>query len=438
MKKQSIKTTFRIFLFGILLVSSVGLISAQPFQGLPSNNPENNPSDNQQLQNNHVSILSDFINLDEYDIEYSYNEDKAVAGGRFTLTVTLTNKGNKNKTDVSFEFDEKYPFEFVGDDDWDIENLGIGESVTKNFRIEIDENADSDDYELEFTLEDSKEDYNDVFEIEVKSNKAEFIIGNLRSDPTTILPDMKDIKLTVEVQNTGDVDAKHVKAKLELPRGFSPSNSYSDIVNLGTIKAGETKEAIFYIDTEKTLNSDLYHAIIHLDYENGNDKKSKDLEIDLPVQGIPQFSINSIKTEPTKIMQGDSVILKIQIKNIGEKEGKDTAIKVFEKSDQPFEFKEKTNYVGTLKPGETGTAVFKLKVDKDAVPTNYLLSIQIRTVYDGNVLVSEETIPINIYKYERTIEDYVKIGRLVSVGVLVILILLLIFKKNKIRNYSKL
>ena len=375
-----------------------------------------------------ASATSDFVNLGEYDVEYTY--DEAVAGDRFTLTVTITNQDNENKENIRFEFDEKNPFEFVGDDDWDIGELSEGESATKNFRIEIDEDTDSDDYELEFTLEDSKEDYDDVFEIEVKSDKAEFIIGNLQSDPTTILPDMKDIKLTVEIQNTGDVDAKYVKARLELPQGFSPSNSYSDIVNLGTIRAGETKEAIFYIDTEKTLNSDLYNAKVNLDYENGNDKKSEDLEIDLPIQGIPQFSINDIKTEPTKIMQGNSVILKIEIKNIGEKEGKDTSIKVFEKSDQPFEFKEKTNYIGTLESDSTGMAVLKFDVDKDAVPTNYLLSIQIRTVSDGNVLVSEETIPIRVYEYERSTEDYLKIGGLISAGATIILILSLIFKKK--------
>ena len=378
-----------------------------------------------------ASAKTDFVNLNDYDVQYTYNPDNVVAGDRFTLTVAITNNDNKNKSDVRFELDEKYPFEFIGDDDWDIRDLGVGESVTKNFRIEIDEDADSDNYKIKFKLEDNNDDYKDEFKIEVKSDKAEFIIGNLQSDPTTILPDMKDIKLTVEIQNTGDVDAKYVKAKLELPQGFSPSNSYSNIANLGTIKAGETKEAIFYIDTEKILHSDLYQANVNLDYENDGDKELKNLKIDLPVQGIPQFLINDAKSEPMKIMQRDSVILTIQIKNIGEKKGKDTSIKVFEKSDQPFEFKEKTNYVGTLEPGETGTAVLKFDVDKKAIPAKYLLNLQIRTVYEGNVLVSEETIPIRVYEYEKNTEDYLKIAGLIIGGIFVILILLLIYKNRK-------
>ena len=95
---------------------------------------------------NGVSATSDFVNLDEYDIEYVY--DEAVAGDRFTIAVTITNQDNEDKSNVIFEFDEEDPFEFIGDDDWNIGDLNEGESVTKNFRIEIDEDADSDDYEI--------------------------------------------------------------------------------------------------------------------------------------------------------------------------------------------------------------------------------------------------------------------------------------------------
>lgn len=401
MGKNAILVTF---VLGILLISLVDLVSA----------------------------TSDFVDLDEYDVEYIYNN--AVAGSRFTLTVKITNVDNENKENIRFEFDEKRPFKFVGDDDWRIASLGVGESVTKNFRIEVDEDANSDDYELEFTLEDSREDYEDVFVIDVSSDKAELSIGDLQSDPKTILPDMKNIKLTVEIENSGDKDAKFVKAKLKLPQGFVPSSSYSDSDNIGTIKAGETKQAVFYIDTEKNLNSGLYNAKIELNYKNDNSENSENLDIDLPVQGIPQFSILSTITNPSEVMQGDSVTLKINILNNGKKEGKDTSIKVFEKSDQPFNFAEKTNFVGTINPGSTGTAVLEFNVDKDATPIDYLVTIQIRTVYNGEVLVSEETIPIKVYKYERTAEDYLKIGGLIIGGIFIILILLLVFKSKRRRK----
>ena len=88
--EQRISSILAIVLFGIIMLNGVNVVSA----------------------------TSDFVNLDEYDIEYTY--DEAMAGDRFTLTVTITNQDNEDKSNVIFEFDEEDPFEFMGDDDWDI------------------------------------------------------------------------------------------------------------------------------------------------------------------------------------------------------------------------------------------------------------------------------------------------------------------------------
>ena len=396
----NLKIIFGVLLLGILLVNPIDFVSAQ----------------------------SDFLEAGDYFIDYSY--ENAEADGRFTLEIKITNEDTDPKENVNFELNLDDPLDNIGDDNWEIGTLNTGESVSKNFRIEVDEDANSGDYEIEFELTDSEDDYDDIFDIEVISNSAELLIGTIKSEPTTILPDMKDVKLTVSIENTGDKDAKYVKGKLVLPQGFTASNSYSDIVNLGIIQAGETKEAIFYIDTDKTLTSDLYFAHIDLRYENDNDEHAEKLEIDLPVQGIPQFLVTNIKTDPTKVTQKSTATIKIELKNIGEKEGKDTSIKVFEKSDQPFEFDEKTYYIGTLSSEDTGTAVFTFKVDGDATPNNYLLNIQIRTVYDNEVLVSEETISLQVYEYERTLKDYLKIVGLIAVIILVIFILIKVLKKK--------
>jgi len=378
-----------------------------------------------------VSAVTDFIDIDDYIIDYSYDESDAVSGERFTITVTVTNEDNELRENIQLEFKEESPFEFVGDDDWSIGTLEPDESETKKFRLEVDEDAETDEYGLEFTLEDNNDDYEDFLEIEVKSDNVELIIGDLQSDPGTILPDMEDVKITVEIQNVGDGDAKFVRAKLILPSGFKPSNSFSDITNLGTIKEGESKEAVFYINTNEDLESSLNLAYIELEYKNDGHDKKEQLDFELPVHGIPQFSVSGILTNPDVIMQGGYVTLQIELTNIGEKEGKDISVKVFEKSDQPFEFEEKTNFVGTLAPGATGTAIFKFDVEKNGSPSTYLLNIQIRTVSDGNVLVSEETIPVTVEKSERNPMKILVFSLLGGTVILVILMVWIMTKKRK-------
>lgn len=352
-----------------------------------------------------VSAISDYIELDGYIVDYSYND--AESGEKFTLKIDITNTEEK-KENINIDFDEDSPFEFIGDSDWEIDSLEKDETITKNFRVEIEDDCKSGDYEIDFDLEDNFEDYEDSVKIEVKLNAVEFIVGNIQSDPNTLFPDMKDIKLFVDLQNTGEKDAKYIKAKLKLPDGFVASNSYSDISNIGILKAGETKQLIFYLDTLDFLKPDLYESQINLEYQDDYSKKEESLDIELPVYGIPQFDIVSFTTNPSKIMEKDCVSLKLKIMNIGQKDAKDTSIKVFEKSEHPFEFEEKTYYIGTLSPNQTGVAVLNFNVKKSALPNDYLTNIQIRTVHEGNVLISEESISIKVWEFERNIENILK------------------------------
>jgi len=376
--------------------------------------------------------IEDFIELDDYIIDYSY--DIPEAGDKFSLTVTLTNNGNSDKNNVIFEINDNTPFDIIGDDKWTIGTLTQDEEVTKNFRFEVDDDAFNDDYELEFNLDDSEDDYEDYFTIEVESNLPELVIGDLRSEPITIIPDKEDIKFTIDLQNIGDGDAKFVRATLTLPNGFSNSNSFSDIANLGTIVQGETKEAIFYIDTDENLNSDSYQTSLLVEYKDeNNNQKTETLYFNIPVKGIPQFKIQSVISQPSQLFAGETVNLKIKVKNIGQEEAKETSIKVFEKTDFPFSFEEKTNYIGNIASDSSGTATFEMEVEKDALSKIYLLNIQIRTISEGNVIVTEETISLEVT--EETKESFNIVGfapyiLLMLIVLVVVLLILISIRRN--------
>lgn len=379
---------------------------------------------------------SDDLSVEDYEISYSYDLAQAQAGERFNLKVTITNTDSENKEDVTFSFDLKSPFDIDEDDEeWDAGDISAGQSVSKTFRIEVDDNTDSDDYKANFNIEDSDDEWDDYFTIEVNSNKADIIISSVDSSPLTLTPDMDEVKLTVYLENQGSESAKFLKAKLILPEGFSATNSYSDTASIGTIASESKQNAVFYINTDKTLKSGLYTGTVELAYKEGTQDKTETLEFDLPIQGSPQFSISSVNSE-SKITAKQTSKIRITLTNNGDKKAEETSIKVFEKTDYPFSFSEKTYYIGTLEPGQSGTAVFEITTDSDAIANTYIINTQIRTVNDGNVLVSEEPISIRIYEYERTTSDYLKIIGIVTLIILALIVFFLYRISRKRKNSS--
>lgn len=361
-----------------------------------------------------VSALEKTVDLGEYLVDYSYSD--ANAGEKFTLVVTITNIDNKNKSEVEFKLDFDSPFSKVTDKDWEIGELAKDASVSKSFRVEIDEDADSGNSELNFKIADDDDDYEDEFKIDINSDKAELILNDLSSEPKKLTPDQSEIKLIVKIENKGDKDAEYTKAKLILPEGFSSVNSYSDTITLGTIESGEEKEATFYISTSEDLSPANYKAKLNLNYESDGDDETQELELDLPVLSVPQFSITS--ASPSKVEAGKTNTLKITIQNTGEEKGESTSIRVFEKSSQPFDFDEKNSEIGTLDPYETGTATFDFTTDSDATNVKYLLEIQVRTISNGEVITYDKTVPITVTEKETNILVYILGGTAIFLGVI--------------------
>ena len=358
-----------------------------------------------------ISAIDRTIFLDDYDIEYSYTS--AEEDETFTLTISITNtdQDDQDKTEVVFELDEKDPFNVKGDEEWDIGDLEFEETQTHTFRVGIDANTPEGKYDLEFKLDDADKDYDDELEIEVESDQADLIIGNVQTLPSSITPDEEDLKLDITIENLGSGDANFVRTKLILPQGFEASSSFSDYVNLGTIFGEDSadeddesvsKTATFYINTDKDLESGTHQAQLEIEYKTGSEKRFQTLSFDLPVKGKPLFNIISTSTSPKVTMQGQPGQLSIQIQNIGEEKGQETSIRVFENSDLPIEFDQKTNFIGDLEKGEIGTAIFKFEVEEDAPVKEYLIKIQTRTLNNNNVIVEEYTIPLVIKAEEGT------------------------------------
>ncbi len=133
-------------------------------------------------------------------------------------------------------------------------------------------------------------------------------------------------------------------------------------------------------------------------------------------------------------MSSDSDELKLIITHIGGEDAESTSIRVFKESSQPFDFDDKTDYIGKLKPGETGEALLKFTVEKDASPKTYLLDIEIRSIDGDDVITQDKTIKIQVVNGEKNISNKI-IG--ISITAIIVSLGLLSYyffrKKKKIK-----
>ena len=133
---------------------------------------------------------------------------------------------------------------------------------------------------------------------------------------------------------------------------------------------------------------------------------------------------------PEKVPAGtDDAEVRITIRNIGFEEGKETSLRVFESGDIPIEFNEKTRTIGSLKNLEEGSAIFTFDADSNAKPNDYIIKVQIRTVSEGDVFVSDDTINIEIGENEGG-----NFSLVIALIILIILVIVFIFVYSRLRT----
>lgn len=363
--------------------------------------------------------VTNFVVADSNDFAYlditllNQDPDPAEQGEYLDLRWKVVKMGNERMEDITFNLELDYPF-FFDQSDQAEKKIGSWKGYSDDeeyyilhYKVRVDEEALEDTYDVKLKI---TQDIDGVymtkeFEIEVgDKTEPEFVLGTLVTSPIKLLADVDENQLQVTLENIGDEDAETVRMELELPNGFSPTYGYSTRANLGTIGAGNSKVGKFYVDLDETVTQGEYKGMIVIHYKEANDKdteyKTVKLPLSIPVNGKPMFSIESVKTIPEKVREGNDVKLLLTVKNIGTKEAESVSIRAFKESSQPFEFEEKSDFIGKLKPGETGEAVIKFNVEQGANPKTYLLDLEVRSIYNNEVITENEVIPINVQNGE--------------------------------------
>ncbi len=247
-------------------------------------------------------------------------------------------------------------------------------------------------------------------------------IASVEADPTEIRSGADDVKLTVTMENSGRAVATDAKVTLQFSDPFKASYSQSDAAYIGRIEPGQVRSATFYFDLDEVAGEGKYAIPLFLSYRDQRDVEYEfTSSVDLIVESKPYFEVVEIQIEPEAPTSNDHVRLGIKVRNIGQETGESVDLRVIRESGQPFTYDTKSDFVGTLDPGESGTAVIEFDIDGDAVPKEYILKLSIRATGDSekgdtNVYTQELKASINVgegVRQERNMAPFLGLGLVV-------------------------
>ncbi len=359
----------------------------------------------------------------------SQDPDPADAGNYVDLRWQIVNTMS-TPADLKFHLDAEYPFLFDAGDSPD-HDLGVSAGTNDNqvfyvlhYKLRVADNAIKGTYNVTLNWDTGQGWTKKDFPVYIDPKRADFVVGALVTSPEKLIADTQEAMLSVNIDNIGKGNAENVKVKLIAPAGFKPTYSYSDEASLGIIETGGSKTADFYVDTDENLTEGDYSAKLEITYRDVNDEanlyRMKNLTLDIPIKPAPYLIVNSVTTTPEKLMPGDKAELRINVANNGTEKAESVSLRVFKDASQPFEFDEKSDFVGKLEPSENGDAVLKVTVDTNAVAKKYLLDVELRGIDEkNNVVIFRRTVPITVNPGTSSTSPLAMMGIFVVVGAVV-------------------
>lgn len=381
-----------------------------------------------------VSILVGVINVsfakgDEWEAEYpkiifenKTDVMKVKAGDTVEFTVVVKNVGDESAryiTIVNSDKDAPVYWE-TAVDTYTIYRMSAGNKREVKMSLKVKETADVGTYALPFDItysNGSGTEYSNkqtlYFEVIEEYSKPLIFVRNIVNSPAVVTADSEN-KLSFELYNSGDLDARRVKLTLKglSKDGFmvkdSIDNRYFD-----TLNGKESKNVSFDLLVSENIAKGINALDVELQYFDQDNKEYNDTKTiyinDVlgtegdSGKGTPKIIVSSYSTNPETVVAGRTVSFNFTIKNTHTSKAIKNMKAVVDSEDGTFTLDGGSNsfYVGELKAQEEFSKNFTLRAKADALSRAYPVSITFDYEdADGNAHTATEK--INIPVVEKT------------------------------------
>jgi len=184
--------------------------------------------------------------------------------------------------------------------------------------------------------------------------------------------------ITLDIQNNGASEAYGVTAEIAPGTSISPIGPASFLGDMSGNSSATTQLKVSIL--EEAIAKDSSVGIL-VKYKDDRDiPRQSLLTVGVMVEAKLDFEVQTTQVDG-RLTPGSERVITIPIVNAGDYEAKDAVAKmniVNPFATAPFSTTDDTAYIGTLQPGESGSAKFRIRVDADAVPKPYVLEVQVQ------------------------------------------------------------
>jgi hypothetical protein len=184
--------------------------------------------------------------------------------------------------------------------------------------------------------------------------------------------------ITMDIQNSGASEAYDVTAEIVPGTSISPVGPASF---LGDISGNSSVATQLKVSVSKEAIAKNSSVNVLVKYKDDRDVPRQSLlTIGVMVEGKLNFEVQTVQVNG-RLTPGSERVITIPVVNAGNYEAEDAVARinvVNPFATAPFSTTDDTAYIGTLQPGESGLAKFKISVDADAVPKPYVLEVEVQ------------------------------------------------------------
>ena len=337
------------------------------------------------------------------EIEIDNNSLLSTPGKTVTIPIFIYNRGTGRARDCTLSLGGNKYLSPVGSTKFYLGTMRPQEGKPVNLRLYTQVDTPEGTYLIPATLSWIDEDgrrRSEKIDIGIRVQGDVLLsVSNVITSPREIKPGDTYVRVDVTVSNNGHGEAKDVKVHLKTSYPFRDSWSSGNFKGIGTLKGGESKTVSFTVDVDKYAPSGHYKLPLYIEYLDALNRKHNTMEtVDIYLKSKPVLELLS---KEYTVKAGKDNLLLIGVKNVGNEKAESVRISAIRNSAQPFDYPRKSDTIGTLNPGENGTGAIVLSVDRDAVPKEYLITLEIRAVGDrekgdDNVYVTQKSIKVKV------------------------------------------